>query len=110
MLVSDYLNAKRDEMIARLREAQDEALRQLEIIRNNSKLAQDNVDESILRKMFSRIIRMPFILYIEETTIGKEKKLNNPSPFKMYLIQIEFNIENEESFFDILGYIYLFNF
>lgn len=96
MLVCDYLHARREEMIGRLKEAQSDALTQLECIQNNSKIPLESFDDATLRKLLFRVIRFPVVLQIEKT------KQDNPSPFKLYLIKFEFNIDTDERYLPIL--------
>lgn len=108
MLVWNYLNTSRDEMIEYVRKAQDEALKLVEIIRNNSKMTLESNDDQVMRKFLLRMIRPPIILCMNETKRETYKpKVENPSPFKIYLINFEINIDISQNFLLILRYLYL---
>lgn len=96
--VWDYLNGVRDEMIKQLREVQTEALKKLEIIKNEldldydeSKDDKDAKEEEVLSRVFCQ--RFPFIIKInkldrhfEQTVFVDEEALE----FNLLLIDVEF--------------------
>lgn len=103
MRVCDYLNKTRDELIEKVRECEHEALRQVEEIPRNLKASFGHTQNAVLRKLLFRIIPCPFILKIHE--IKNEKRVKNSSPFNMYLIKLEVNMDiDDASFSHILRY------
>lgn len=96
--VEDYLNATREEIIKMLNEAQAEAFKQLEIVKediNREDLGNDKEKrvETVLGKVFSK--RFPILIKIERFNEIRCKVKENQRLFKFYLIDVDFYINNQ---------------
>lgn len=93
-LVCDYLNACRNHLIEKLTEAQNEFLKHLETIKDQldpDEESEERVRETLFAKRYPILIQ--FDEY-DETFEGKQKTFyrGNPSPFRLYLIELDFYI------------------
>ena len=99
VLVWDYLNKTREKMIKKISEAQVDALKRLEVIKNDIKSSE---------KVFAN--HFMFLIQINSFRQSKhsEKTSENKSVFKLVLIETFFFINESQML--ILKYKYIFNF
>ena len=89
VLVWDHLNETREKMIKKISEAQLEALKKLEAIKNDIK--PDDSAETIFEKVFAD--RFLFIIQIDDFSFYDAKIVK--SPFKLYLVDSYFYLKEE---------------
>lgn len=100
--VCEYLNGVREELMKHLKEAQTEAFKLLDMIKNDHPNAKEKSDdmsastESVLRRSLPN--RYPFIIQINEfVNESRDRvKLLNSSPFKLCLIEMDFFVSQED--------------
>ena len=97
-----YLNETRDDMIKRINEAQTDALKRLETIRNEIELInQDNntTVEEKKEKIYARVFAKRFvtILQIEKFWEFNLNNYRNPNHIKFYLLDTDFYMREHEA-------------
>ena len=106
ILVWDYLNSTRDEMIKKLHEAQAEAFKRIENLKNDLGLINGSFENDVEKtsqvfgKLFSR--RFPILIDIRRKSNKNLVPYANDQPFSfnLYLIELDFFINDKET--DIL--------
>lgn len=100
-LAWDYLNTTRTQMIKKLTEIRDDALKQIETLKN--KMDSVSHDEDITKiqdKMFQKFIekRFPLLIQINATKnrYGGNIQKKNTLPFKLFLIELDFYINDSD--------------
>lgn len=83
--VLDYINATRDEMIKRVRDAQTETLEHMKMM-NKELEAGQNDEATVIVKLFAK--RSPILLQVEKFNI-KELDVYKPV-FMLYLVDLDF--------------------
>lgn len=104
--VSDFLNETRDKLIERVKEVQVDAFKRYEEIKEHLKFSQDDTktqeeqEEEIKRKLFANkflgLIRVDQIVNFDGE---KYTKSNNESPFKLYLVELDFYMDQGEQLY-----------
>lgn len=91
--VHDYLNATRAHMIERLRSAEIVSLRRCETSIATLR-GLDGDDEEIKRRVFGDKFFLIFV--VEKILVPYEGLVENPSPFKLYLFELDFYMDKHE--------------
>ena len=96
VIIWDYLNETREKMIKKISEAQVDALKRLEVIKNDIKM--DETAEEVFEKVFAN--HFMFLIQINSCreSILSEETIENQSVFKLLLIETYFFINESKMF------------
>lgn len=90
--VHKFLNNMRDEMIDELKKGQEAALKNYEKIKNEIKVDKLASEEEFDRSVVSRLFEKQFMFLL----LDNKYESKNNSPFKLYLIVLDFYLNKHE--------------
>lgn len=102
--VWSYVNKTREEMLERINKIRAEALKQYELIRYDREFlyeeeAGSEMEKEQAERMFSKIFAKQFVFLMRINQFrceGNSQNLENPSIFKLYLIELDFYVDQNQ--------------
>lgn len=96
--VRDYLNTTREEMIKMLSQTQSDVFEQLELVKDKLKSKKiGKICANVFAKRFPILVQVNS--YQEDFSINKRPEGLNSSPFKLYLVVLDFYINQSDIHF-----------